>query len=240
MSTLHPGEEAGMLIDETSLSGTIDAVSARLACGGTFSSTETESLVGWLLDRQIRSGRGRGMLDPFPGEFEVGVRLFTGERLQTRIATRNVLTLESARILSALAGEAPEVRSALSRTSEAMRHACFAVTHCVIGECAHSSIAYMRDAASERSSCRRKWIEDHLHVIREHRDGTGRWKRFPFYYTLLALLEVGTPSANAELEYADPACRRVFERASHGGYAARRKDVLRRALEGFTSPLPVR
>lgn len=229
-----------MLIDGTSLSRTIDAVSVRLACGETFSTTEREDLVAWLLDRQIRSGHGRGMLDPFPGEFEAGVRLFTGEQLRTRIATRNVLTLESARILSALASEAPEIRSALSRTSAAMRHACFAVSHCVIGECAHSSIAYMRDAASERSGCRRKWIEDHLHVIREHRDGTGRWKRFPFYYMLLALLEVGTPAANAELEYARAACRRVFERASHGGYAARRKDVLRRALEGSASPLPAR
>ena len=240
MSTLHSWEEAGMMIDETSLSGTIDAVSARLACGESLSTTEREDLVAWLLDRQIRSGRGSGMLAPFPGEFEAGVRLFTGERLRTRIAIRNVLTLESTRILSALAGEAPEVRSALARTSAAMRQACFAVSHCVIGECAHSSIAYMRDAAAERSGCRRKWIEDHLHVIREHRDGTGRWKRFPFYYTLLALLEVGTPSANAELEYARPACRRVFERASNGGHAARRKDVLREALEGATDPLPVR
>jgi len=229
-----------MLIDETSLSGTIDAVSARLTCGAELSVAEREDLVAWLLGRQIRSGHGRGLLAPFPGELEAGVRLFTGERLRTRIATRNVLTLESARILSALAGEVPEVRNALARTSAAMRQACFAVSHCVIGECAHSSIAYMRDAASERSGCRRKWIEDHSHVIREHRDGAGRWKRFPFYYTLLALLEVGTPAANAELAYAHPACRRVFERASNDGYAARRKDVLRRALGGTTRPLPTR
>jgi hypothetical protein len=233
-------EDAGMLIDGTSLSRTIDAVSARLASGEALSAAEREDLVAWLLGRQIRSGRGSGMLAPFPGELESGVRLFTGERLRTRIATRSVLTLESARILSAWAGEAPEVRLALARTSAAMRHACFAVSHCVIGECAHSSIAYLRDAASDRSGDRRKWIEDHLHVIREHRDGTGRWKRFPFYYTLLALLEVGTPAANAELAYAGPACRRVFERASSGAYAARRKDVLRRALEGVTRPLPTR
>ncbi len=240
MPTLPPEEAAGMLIDEASLSGTIDAVSARLAYGEPISATERGDLVAWLLDRQIRSGRGCGMFAPFPGESKSGVRLFTGERLRTRVAVRNVLTLESARVLSALTGEAPEIRSALARTSGAMRRACFAVSHCVIGECAHSSIAYMRDAASERSGSRRKWIEDHLHVIREHREGTGRWKRFPFYYTLLALLEVGTPAANAELEYARPACRRVFERASNGEHTARRKDVLRRALEGSTGFLPVR
>lgn len=222
-----------MLIDETSLSETIDAVSVRLAAGEPLPAVEQEDVVAWLLGRQAQAGRDRGMFAPFPGEYEPGVRLFTGERLRTRVATRNVLTLESARILSALAGERAEVRSVLARTSVAMRHACFALSHCVIGECAHSSIAYMRDAASDRSGDHRKWIEDHLHVIREHRDGKGRWKRFPFYYTLLALLEVGTPSANAELEYARPACRRVVGRASSGDYVTRRRRILGRVHEGW-------
>jgi hypothetical protein len=221
-----------MLIHETSLSETIDAVSARLAEGKPLPAVEREDVVAWLLGRQIQVGRGGGMFAPFPGEYEAGVRLFTGERLRTRVAMRNVLTLESARILSALAGESADVRKTLSRSSVAMRHACFALSHCVIGECAHSSIAYMRDAASDRSGDHRKWIEDHLHVIREHRDGQGRWKRFPFYYTLLSLLEVGTPSANAELEYARPACRRVVSRASSGDYVTRRRQILERALEG--------
>ncbi len=221
-----------MLIDETSLSETIDAISVWLAEGEPLPAAEREDVVGWLLGRQILAGRGGGMFAPFPGEYEVGVRLFTGERLRTRVATRNVLTVESARILFALAGRRAAVRNALAQTSVAMRHACFAALHCVIGECAHSSIAYMRDAASDRRGDHRKWIEDHLHVIREHRDGKGRWKRFPFYYTLLALLEVGTPSANGELEYACPACRRVVNRASSGDYVTRRRRILERVLEG--------
>jgi hypothetical protein len=225
-------EKVDMLIDETSLSETIDAVSVRLAAGESLPAAEREDIVGLLLSRQVQAGRDRGIFAPFPGEFESGVRLFTGERLRTRVATRNVLTLESARILFVLAGGRAAVRCALARSSVAMRHACFALSHCVIGECAHSSIAYMRDAASDRGGDRRKWIEDHLHVIREHRDGKGRWKRFPFYYTLLVLLEVGTPSANTELEYARPACERAANRASSGDYVTRRRRILERVLEG--------
>lgn len=224
--------KAEMLIDETSLSETIDTISVRLAAGEPLSAAEREDVVAWLLGRQIQTGRGGGMFAPFPGEYEAGVRLFTGERLRTRVATRNVLTVESARILSALAGERADVRKALTRSSVAVRHACFALAHCVIGECAHSSIAYMRDAASDRRGDHRKWIEDHLHVIREHRDGKGRWKRFPFYYTLLALLEVGTPAANTELGYARPACRRVVGRASSSDYVMRRRRILECVLEG--------
>jgi len=226
-----------MPIDARSLSGTVDAVAERLATGDRLPAAERNRIVAWFLGRQIPSGRGSGMFEPFSGEFESGVRLFTGELLRTRVATWNVLTLESARILAALGGEKQAgVRSALARTSVAMGHACFAVSHCIIGECAHSSIAYMRDAASDRSGNRRKWIEDHLVVIRSHRDGTGRWKRFPFYYTLLALLEVGTPAANAELEYARPACRRVIRRTSTGDYSARRRRIVERVLESGSLP----
>jgi len=176
-----------MRIGSASLSETIDAIDARLVEGDSLSPEERDAAVALFLGRQIPSGRGGGMFVPFPAEYEAGVRLFTGERLRTRVATRNVLTLESARILSRLAGRRADVRTALSRTEAAIRHACFAASHCVVGECAHSSIAYMRDAASDRSGNRRKWIEDHLRVLGAHRDGAGRWRRFPFYYTLLAL-----------------------------------------------------
>lgn len=221
-----------MLIDEASLSRTIEAISARLAGGDLLSAAEREDVVAWLLGRRTRAERGGEMFAPVPGEFEAGVRLITGERLRTRVAARNVLTLESTRLLSVLAGKRADVGNALARTSLAMRHACFAVSHCVIGECAHSSIAYLRAAAADRTGDHRKWIEDHLDVIRDHRDGNGRWKRFPFHYTLLGLLEVGTPSANAELEYTRPACQRVIGRASNSDYATRRRRIVERVLEG--------
>jgi len=227
-----------MLIREVSLSETIDAISSRLSSGERLSAAEREEAVAWLLGRQRRAGRCSGMFEPFREEVDRGVRLFTGERLRTRGASWSVLTLESARILSLLGGGHENVREALSRTSVAMGHACFATSHCVIGECAHSSIAYLRDVAADRSGRRRKWIEKHLAVIRDHRDGLGRWKRFPFYYTLLALLEVGTPAANAELEYARPACRRVIGRSSCGDHSARRKQILKRVLSGEAASRP--
>ena len=219
-----------MRIETRSLSGTIDEVSLRLAEGGGLPEAQRDRIVAFLLDRQVASGRDRGTFAPFPGEFERGVRLFTGERLRSRVATRNVLTLEAARILSVVASDRADVRCALSRSAIAMGHACFAVSHCVIGECAHSSIAYMREAACDRNGDRRRWIDKHLRVIAGQRDGTGRWRRFPFYYTLLALLEVGTPAANAEIEYACPACERVSRRLAETSEIERRRLALVRCV----------
>ena len=73
---------------------------------------------------------------------------------------------------------------------------------------------------------------DHLlSALRTHRDNEGAWRRFPFFYTLLALLELDHSRANAELEYALPACERKRKGLKPGSViAARRIAVLDRVL----------
>jgi hypothetical protein len=63
------------------------------------------------------------------------------------------------------------------------------------------------------------------------RDGAHQWRRFPFWYTVLALSEMSNPDATAELKYAAP----ELERVARGGapsspYARRRYDLATRAL----------
>ena len=67
---------------------------------------------------------------------------------------------------------------------------------------------------------------------REHRDGKGRWRRFPFHYTLLTLLDLDREEVIAELRYTEESCERSI-RASRGKdvYASRRLEVMRRVLE---------
>lgn len=73
---------------------------------------------------------------------------------------------------------------------------------------------------------------DHLlSALRKHRDDNGAWRRFPFFYTLLALLELDHPRAAAELKYAGPACERKRKGLKPGTViAARRIAVLDRVL----------
>jgi len=220
-----------MRSDGMTLSERIDVVSAQVADGIILGTEARDMLVGFLLDRQKGRGRHAGLMTLWPGEFERGVRLFSGERLRTRRAAENVLTLEAVRLLAMLAGDRADVRDAMKRSSAVMARACFAASHCILGECAHASIAYMRSAASDRSGDLRRWIARHVQVIRAQRDGAGRWTRFPFYYTLLGLLEVGTPAARAELDYARCACERASMRAASEVYVARRQRIVRRVLE---------
>jgi hypothetical protein len=62
------------------------------------------------------------------------------------------------------------------------------------------------------------------------RTGDGRWRRFPFYYTVLALHEMNVKPALDELRYAAPVLERSLKRASGDKYAARRRTLAERVL----------
>jgi hypothetical protein len=76
-----------------------------------------------------------------------------------------------------------------------------------------------------------KRLNAHLAVLSQHRDGRGRWRRFPFYYMLLALSESDLPAAVEEMRYAVPACERFLQRSPKDDvFALRQGAVVERAL----------
>ena len=74
---------------------------------------------------------------------------------------------------------------------------------------------------------------DHLlSALPKHRDGQGAWRRFPFFYTLLALSELDHPKVREELRYARGACEEKLTRLKPGDdVAMRRIAVIGRVLE---------
>ena len=65
-----------------------------------------------------------------------------------------------------------------------------------------------------------------LKYLKSFRDGKGRWRRFPYYYTLLALSEIHGLDADAEIRYAAPGLERMLRRKGNGD----RFDLRRRML----------
>ncbi len=71
-----------------------------------------------------------------------------------------------------------------------------------------------------------------LPVLPLHRDAKGTWRRFPFFFTLLALIEMDRPAALAELRYALPECQKKHKRLEPKDlYAERKIAVLERVFE---------
>jgi len=118
----------------------------------------------------------------------------------------------------------------LERTNRWLLEQCFSSV-CTVGECAHSTIGLMRYLAAGGLADSEKRLNAHIAVLSQHRDGKGRWRRFPFYYTLLALSETDLPAAVGEMRHAAPACERFLRRSPKGDlFVTRQRVVMERVL----------
>ena len=77
-----------------------------------------------------------------------------------------------------------------------------------------------------------KRLKAGLKALKNHRKGDGRWKRFPFYYTLLALSELDYKSAKDEMKYAAPVLECIIKRkVKDDKYSKRRHHLAEIILE---------
>jgi hypothetical protein len=222
-----------MLLQSDSLAATLDAVDEALFYDRTLPEADLKATAHWLAERQVRSGKWAGMFAPTDLDYGHGVKLFTGEKLHTRLAARNVLTAEAARALTLFSRTRSGVQDAEQCVDDANRWLagqCFS-RDCMVGECAHSGIGLMRYVAVRDGDRARQWLEHHIEMLSRCRDGKGRWKGLPFYYTLLTLSEIDLLPAFQELRYAMPACERVWKRLSNDNpVTRRRRDIVLRVL----------
>ena len=109
-----------MLIDETSLSRTVDAVNAAHFDGRTLTAAERGLTARWIAARQGLPGSYGGTFAGFPGERSNGIVLFTGERI-TSASARHILGEEASRALRLLRVRDRGVTRALDAADEGVK-----------------------------------------------------------------------------------------------------------------------
>ncbi|MEI8409925.1 MULTISPECIES: hypothetical protein [unclassified Kribbella] len=104
------------MIDESSLSNTVDAVAAVDWDGGSLPAAERLRIGRWIAARQGLPGAYGDTFAGFAGELEQGIVVFTGERI-TSASARHILGEESSRALRRLGVADTVVQEALDRAS---------------------------------------------------------------------------------------------------------------------------
>ncbi|PJB62457.1 MAG: hypothetical protein CO096_25485 [Armatimonadetes bacterium CG_4_9_14_3_um_filter_66_14] len=166
-----------------------------------------------------------------------GYRVFTGERVTSGGGARHILGEEALRALAVLEQADHSGRGGQTLRREAIaRASAFMVQRLIQHEgrprgkgtgfycCRRCSVALWRTLAVGGLDRAEERLSSGVCGLRQHRDGLGAWRGFPFAYTLSALHEIHTDEAEAELRYARPAIERRLSRAHRPGdtYAARR------------------
>jgi hypothetical protein len=232
-------------IHPDSLGDTLDGLNAALFEPSVVPAALYTEVAEWIADRQGLPGSYAGMFAPTGYDYAFGALTFTGEPVRSGAATGHVLSEEACRAIYRLASLGAVKNEGIMEALERARRGIFrrmeqsevqgqwSGVYC----CGMCTVALWRhlQASGEASDQRR--LENGLVELRRNRDGEGRWKRFPFFYTLLALGEIELPVVREEILYARITIERSLRRVSRAeeqdqnGFSRRRKIVLERILE---------
>lgn len=226
-----------MLINARSLSQTVDAVHAAMfEPGKSLAPSERKATARWIAARQGLPRAYGGTFAGFDGELARGVVLFTGERI-TSASARHILGEESCRALQLLNVRDRDVSAALTRATAGLLQCLTRAaeqprnanpgTFC----CGKCTVGLWRNLLSGGLDRQEERLQRGAEYLRTMRDGEGGWRKFPYWYTVLALSEMDFPAAKEELKYAAPTLEHTAARApGSSSYAQRRHALATRAL----------
>lgn len=227
-----------------SLSQTVDAINDAFFFGRIISNAENNKTARWLASRQGALFSYANLYAPTDRDRQEGLQLFTGERINSRAGAAHILGEDANRALLLL-------NSPLKSAQQAIQRAGVQIIESLRGLrqrpsdspwngmfcCATCTPALWRNLAAGGFENGEEYITIGLRNLRSLRDGKGRWKVFPFYWTLLALTDIASSqaiqvaAARDELQYAAPVCERLVKRPTQEGkYAQRRHALMEKVL----------
>ncbi|MBN2018209.1 MAG: hypothetical protein JW794_08810 [Candidatus Cloacimonetes bacterium] len=206
------------MIDKNSLGNTIDVLNDGFFFNKKLSDKQKHEAALWIASRQGLPGSYAGMFAPTEDDFKNGVQVFTGEKITTGAGTAHILGEEACRILVLLNVDDTKVKTALKKTQNGMVNRLndsqiqgYSTDLFCCGPC---TIALWRNLIVGGLNKQKERLKAGLKEMKILRDGKGRWRRFRFYYALLALHEIDLEEARDELIYARPAMERALNRNS--------------------------
>jgi hypothetical protein len=220
-----------VLIYRASLSQTVDAVNAAHFEGRALAAAERGQVARWIAARQGLPGAYGGTFAGFPSERSRGIVLFTGERIASASA-RHILGEEASRTLRLLRVRDRRIAYALEAADEGMMR-CLARAaedprrpNPGLFCCGKCSVGLWRNLLAGGLNRREERLRRGVLHLRSVRDGEHGWRRFPFWYTVLALSEMDSSDAKTELKHAATALERAASRAVASAVHARRRQEL--------------
>jgi hypothetical protein len=219
-----------------SLAALVDRLEQKRYFGQSIPVRELLASAQEIASRQGLPDSYAGMFAPTRLDFRRGIRVFTGEPVRSGAATAHILGQECCRLLLKLRVKDRLVSAALARAESGMRerlrtHDRTNARRVGFYCCGICTVSFWRHLAAGGLDSPGPRLEDGLRVLASLRTGSGRWKRFPFFYTLLALTELDVPAAGKELRWAAPAIERSLKALRGAGrFSRRRRAVLEQAL----------
>ncbi len=219
-----------MLVDQHSLSKTLDNVNDLVFWGKPIDESERLEASRWIAGQYEKPRNYRGLFAPTDQDYNNGIRLFTGERITSGAGTAHILSEEAGRALLLLGSDINEsVRQTLLSMISVHDQPNQPWGLWCCGTCSASLWRHLAAGGGDQQEER---MINGLKDLTRCRNDNGRWRKYPFYYTVLSLTEMNVNPAINELRYAGKAIENAWKRSKQKSqYDARRKELLERALK---------
>jgi hypothetical protein len=218
---------------------TIDTINEALFFKRPISRSDRVKAAKWITSRVDMPDSYESLPAPTKRDFKNGLRLFTGEKISTRAGIAHIIGQEACRVLALLDVDIPTVLKAREVAEKSIIHRIKSPENKRKNDgmycCAACSCAMWRNIAAGGLRRCEPMLKTGIRTLKSRRDGKGRWKGFPFYYTILLLSEmVGSPS-HTELVYAFNACQNAIRRLrGNDKFAVRRRHLLQMVIQRCT------
>lgn len=225
-----------MLVHPASLTQTIDNINEAFFFGRKITREEAVEAIHFICSQKGNANAyasGFGMTDE---DMSAGVYTFTGELLSSPASRRHITTEEASRTLRLLAPIAKHDIAVLQETDASLL-ACIKQaetkgkpvgTYC----CGPCTVSLWRYLSAGGLGSYANSINKGLSILKDYRDEQTGWRKFPFYYTLLALSGIGSKQAINEIQSAQKVCKlKLSSIKASGLFFERRKQLLIKALE---------
>jgi len=173
---------------------------------------QVKEALKWVLSRQGLEGSYRNLFSPTENDVQ-GIRLLTGERIVPGAALRHILGEEALRTVVVWnLGSSPAVVEAVKSFYELLELGVKPARETGFYCCYRCTPAFLRTLAVVQPKGWKETLEKGIGNIGRSRTVDGRWRGFPYFYTLLLLSEVDMASAKAELRHASKVAEGLLKR----------------------------
>ena len=225
------------LLNQYSLAKTIDNVSEALLFGNTITVSEKSGIADFILNQHLQPGNYANTFAPTKTDLQEDLVLFTGEKIKSRAGKCHVLGEEASRILRKLSRDSDMVNEILNQADSGLRSR---IDESIKSKryqygmycCKSCSCALWLNLSSGGVFNDFKFLKAGINILAEHKDGQGRWKGFPYYYTLYVLNEIPFEISGKELAYAAKTIEeKLFKNfKGYSQYEIRRKYICQQIL----------
>jgi hypothetical protein len=227
--------ESLVTVNTESLANTLDAVNDALFYHRRLTEPNRKELAAWIAQRRGKPGSYAGMFAPTDEDLTNGVRVYTGEPVTSGAGIGHILGEEACRALILLDVKDSPIKEALQRATGGMLHRLRQTedSNKVHGMycCGMCSVAYWRNVVVGGLDRNEERLTAGMLALKARRTDDGRWRRFPFHYTLLALSEMNLGPALDEMRYAALLLERYLKkRVLDGRFSQRRRIISERIL----------